>query len=54
LGAEERFEAGTNDTRATARGRPSNIYNVVTVFRDGVGYDSLKLRDAAKGKVGVN
>jgi imidazolonepropionase-like amidohydrolase len=33
---------------------PSNIYNVVTVFRDGVGYDSLKLRDAAKGKVGVN
>jgi cytosine/adenosine deaminase-related metal-dependent hydrolase len=33
---------------------PSDIYNVVTVFRDGVGYDSAKLRDAAKGKVGVN
>jgi imidazolonepropionase-like amidohydrolase len=33
---------------------PSDIYNVVTVFREGLGYDSLKLRDAAKGRVGVN
>ena len=32
---------------------PADIYNVVTVFKDGVGYDATKLRDAAKGKVGV-
>jgi imidazolonepropionase-like amidohydrolase len=31
---------------------PSDIYNVVTVFKGGMGYDSAKLRDAAKGKVG--
>ena len=33
---------------------PADIYNVVTVFKDGLGYDSVKLRDAARGKVGVN
>jgi imidazolonepropionase-like amidohydrolase len=33
--------------------QPSDIYNVVTVFKDGVGYDSEKLRAAAKGKVGI-
>ena len=33
---------------------PGDIYNVVTVFRDGVGYDSMRLREAAKGKVGLN
>lgn len=33
--------------------RPADIYNVVTVFKDGVGYNSQRLRDAAKGKVGV-
>ncbi|MEP6617944.1 MAG: amidohydrolase family protein [bacterium] len=33
---------------------PGEIYNVVTVFKDGVGYDASKLRDAAKGKVGTN
>ncbi|HEX2076172.1 MAG TPA: amidohydrolase family protein [Longimicrobium sp.] len=32
---------------------PSAIYEVVTVFRDGVGYDSARLREFAKGKVGV-
>jgi imidazolonepropionase-like amidohydrolase len=32
---------------------PSHIYSVVTVFKDGVGYDSAKLRSAAKGLVGV-
>ncbi|MEX2272871.1 MAG: amidohydrolase family protein [Vicinamibacterales bacterium] len=32
---------------------PSDIYNVVTVFKDGIGYDSAKLRDAAKGKIGT-
>jgi hypothetical protein len=33
---------------------PADIYNVVTVFKDGVGYDSEKLRQAAKGRVGVD
>ena len=32
---------------------PTDVYNVVTVFKDGVGYDSQRLREAAKGKVGV-
>jgi imidazolonepropionase-like amidohydrolase len=32
--------------------RPAEIYNVVTVFRDGVGYDSGRLRAAARGTVG--
>jgi hypothetical protein len=32
---------------------PSQVYEVTTVFRDGVGYDSARLRDFAKGKVGV-
>lgn len=31
---------------------PAGIYEVVTVFKDGLGYDSLRLREAAKGKVG--
>ena len=33
--------------------RPGDIYNVVTVFRDGVGYDSAKMLAAIKGLVGV-
>ena len=33
---------------------PKDIYNVITVFKGGVGYDSMKLRGAAKGLVGVN
>jgi imidazolonepropionase-like amidohydrolase len=33
---------------------PAEIYDVVTVFKDGIGYDSVKLRDAAAGKVGMN
>ena len=33
--------------------RPAEIYEVVTVFKGGVGYNSTRLRDAAKGKVGV-
>jgi imidazolonepropionase-like amidohydrolase len=35
-------------------GVPADIYNVVTVFKDGIGYDSDKLREAARGKVGIN
>ena len=33
---------------------PSAIYNVATVFRDGIGFDSELLRAAAKGRVGLN
>jgi imidazolonepropionase-like amidohydrolase len=33
---------------------PTAIYDVVTVFRDGVGFDSSRLRDAAKGHVGID
>lgn len=33
--------------------RPGEIYRVVTVFRDGVGYDSGRLREAARGLVGL-
>lgn len=32
---------------------PSAIYEVTTVFRDGIGYDSARLREFARGKVGV-
>lgn len=32
---------------------PADIYNVVTVFRAGIGYDSEKLRNTAKGRVGL-
>jgi imidazolonepropionase-like amidohydrolase len=31
----------------------SDIYNVVTVFRGGLGYDANLLRGAAKGLVGL-
>ena len=33
---------------------PAEIYDVVTVFRDGVGFDSLNLRAAARGRVGID
>jgi hypothetical protein len=32
---------------------PRDIYNVVTVFKDGVGYDSARMLAAIKGMVGV-
>jgi imidazolonepropionase-like amidohydrolase len=34
--------------------RPADIYNVVTVFRNGIGYDSTRLRQAAAGRVGAS
>ncbi|HET7464497.1 MAG TPA: amidohydrolase family protein [Longimicrobium sp.] len=34
-------------------GTPSRIYETRYVFRDGVGYDSGRLREFAKGKVGI-
>jgi hypothetical protein len=33
--------------------RPAEIRNVVTVFKDGVGYDSAKLIEACRGLVGI-
>jgi imidazolonepropionase-like amidohydrolase len=33
---------------------PAEIYNVITVFRNGVEYDSVKLREGAKGRVGAS
>jgi imidazolonepropionase-like amidohydrolase len=30
------------------------IRNTVTVFKDGVGYDSAKLIEAVEGRVGIN
>ncbi len=32
---------------------PTQIYDVVTIFREGVGFDSAKMLAAAKGQVGV-
>jgi predicted amidohydrolase YtcJ len=32
----------------------ADIEKVVTVFKDGVGYDSAKLLEAVKGQVGMN
>ncbi len=32
---------------------PGEVYRVVTVFKGGAGYDSGRLREAARGKVGV-
>jgi imidazolonepropionase-like amidohydrolase len=31
---------------------PADIYEVVTVFKEGVGYDSARLREASRGKIG--
>jgi cytosine/adenosine deaminase-related metal-dependent hydrolase len=60
LGEEQRVGSIVTGKRAdlmVVRGdplsTPSEIYNVVTVFKDGIGYDSIKLRDAARGKVGL-
>jgi hypothetical protein len=33
---------------------PADIYEVVTVFRDGIGYDARLLRENSRGKVGIN
>lgn len=33
---------------------PADLYQVVRVFKDGLGYDAGRLRDAARGRVGVN
>lgn len=60
LGEEDRvgsIEPGKAADLVVIRGdpvaTPSAIYEVTTVFRNGVGYDSARLREFARGKVGV-
>ena len=60
LGGADRFgsiAAGKRADLVVIRGNPvatpAEIRNVVTVFRDGVGYDSAKLIESVKGAVGV-
>jgi Amidohydrolase family len=52
------IEAGKSADLMIVRGdpvaTPAAIYDVVTVFRDGIGFDSARLRAAAKGHVGVD
>jgi imidazolonepropionase-like amidohydrolase len=61
LGEDQRIGSITVGKRAdlmVVRGdplrTPAEMYNVVTVFKDGFGYDSVKLREAASGRVGIN
>jgi imidazolonepropionase-like amidohydrolase len=60
LGGLDRFGTVTTGKRAdlvVIRGNPvatpAEIRNVVTVFKDGVGYDSAKLIESVRGAVGV-
>lgn len=60
LGADAEYGSVTVGKRAdlvVIRGditkTPSSIYDVVTVFRDGIGYDSAKLQNSVKGLVGI-
>lgn len=39
--------------RGDPLGTPSAIYEVTTIFRDGRGYDSARLREFARGRVGI-
>ena len=38
--------------RGNPLGTPRDIYDVVTVFKGGLGYDSARLREAVKGRIG--
>jgi imidazolonepropionase-like amidohydrolase len=60
LGEDARIgsiEAGKAADLVVIRGDPmavpADIYVVVTVFRDGVGYDSERLRESVRGRVGT-
>ena len=60
LGAYARFgsiTAGKLADLLVIRGNPiatpAEIRNVVTVFKDGIGYDSVRLLDSVKGVVGI-
>ncbi len=50
------LEAGKRADMFLVRGRPderiSESRNIVTVFKDGIGYDSAALRESVKGLVG--
>lgn len=39
--------------RGDVEADPTSVYQVVTVFKDGVGFDSLRLQEAAKGSIGA-
>ena len=61
IGEEQRIGSIATGKRAdlvVVRGdplrTPTEIYNVVTVFKDGIGFDSITLREAARGLVGIN
>jgi cytosine/adenosine deaminase-related metal-dependent hydrolase len=51
------IELGKAADLAVIRGNPvrtpADIYNMTIVFRDGVGYDSAKLIESVKGKIGM-
>ncbi len=60
LGEEERIGSiapGKQADLVVIRGdplrTPSQIYGVTTVFKEGIGYDAARLREAARGRVGV-
>jgi imidazolonepropionase-like amidohydrolase len=60
LGESKRFgtvETGKLADLVVIRGNPAadiaDIRNVVTVFKDGVGYDSAKLLESVNGNVGL-
>ena len=60
LGVDDRLgtiAAGKTADLVVIRGdpvaRPAEIRNVVTVFKDGIGYDSAKLIESVRGTVGV-
>jgi imidazolonepropionase-like amidohydrolase len=51
------IEPGKAADLAVIRGNPvrtpADIYNMTIVFKDGVGYDSAKLIESVKGKIGM-
>jgi hypothetical protein len=60
LGAADQYGSITVGKRADLAvfrgapvGKPAEIRNVVTVFKDGVGFDSAKLVESVKGVVGI-
>lgn len=60
LGGDSEFgsiEAGKRADLVVIKGDPitksADIRNVVTVFKDGVGYDSAKMIEAVRGQVGI-
>jgi imidazolonepropionase-like amidohydrolase len=61
LGEHDQYgsiEAGKRADLVVIRGdpvaRPAEIRNVTVVFKDGVGYDSARLIDSVRGKVGIH